>query len=82
MQSACPAYSCALMLSPCSLPAAIPRRRLFRPKRLAELSRETRIPLGSLQEYDPADFARLVKAVIILNLREATASIAALMMSS
>lgn len=77
------------MLPPCSsVPAAFPRRRLFRPVQLSagreSLSSDgdARVPLGSLREYDPADFVRLVEALVLLNLRETVANVAAMMMSS
>ena len=73
------------MFPPCWSPVAIPRRTLCKPvRRSAERQNlsDARVPLGSLQEYDPADFARLVEALVILNLREAAANLAALIMSS
>jgi hypothetical protein len=76
------------MLPPCSVPAAFPRRKLFRPVQLSaereNLSGDgdARVPLGSLREYDPADFVRLVEALILLNLRETVANVAAMMMST
>jgi hypothetical protein len=76
------------MLPPCSVPASFPRRKLFRPVQLSagreNLSSDgdVRVPLGSLREYDPADFVRLVEALVLLNLRETVANIAAIMVQS
>ena len=76
------------MLPPCSVPAAFPRRKRVRPGQLsAERENisgdgDARVPLGSLREYDPADFVRLVEALILLNLRETVANVAAMMMST
>ena len=74
------------VMSPRRCSAALLRRRhLFRPRhRSVECNSpgDAWIPLGSLQEYNPADFARLVEAVVTLNLREAAANLATLLIES
>jgi hypothetical protein len=79
------------MFPSCSFPAAVSRRKLFRPQQrphgdaaqepLQNGSSDAWTPRGSLNDYDPADFVRLVEAVVTLNLREAAAQFAAMMLS-
>ena len=76
------------MLSHSCLAAVLRRRRhLFRPRLdsiecNSQVEATVWIPLGSLQDYNPSDFARLVEAVVHLNLREAAANLATLLIES
>lgn len=76
----------AMLPHSCSA-AVLRRRHLFRPRlncgcNPVKCDATAWIPLGSLQYYSPAEFARLVEAVVHLNLREAAANLATLLIES